>query len=122
MRKRFMIVSDPNEKPNLPTGEDNTQTSPIHPLLTGADSYMKQAMERYTRELKDWLFIESPSDYQMGLTQMAGRRAGLLQRAGLSTTIVEPPHGNAVLGEICGENPAAPMILLLGHHDTVYPV
>jgi glutamate carboxypeptidase len=117
-----MTVSDPNEMPSLSSGENEAQPASIHALVTGAVSYMEQAMERYVQELQDLILIESPSDYPLGLNQMAERLAELLQRAGLSTTIVEHPRGNAVLGEISGANPDAPLILLLGHHDTVYPV
>src|SRR5437660_601158 len=103
-------------------GEGEALLAPIRTLVTNAVSYMEQAMERYIQELQDLILIESPSDYPLGLNQMAERLVELLQQAGLSTTLVEHPCGNAVLGEICGENPAAPIILLLGHHDTVYPV
>jgi glutamate carboxypeptidase len=103
-------------------GEAEALLAPIRTLVTNAVSYMEQAMERYIQELQDLILIESPSDYPLGLNQMAERLVELLQQAGLSTTLVEHPCGNAVLGEICGENPAAPIILLLGHHDTVYPV
>jgi glutamate carboxypeptidase len=46
----------------------------------------------------------------------------LLCRVGMQTTIVEHPRGNAVLGTVIGDNPDAPVCLLLGHHDTVHPL
>ena len=53
---------------------------------------------------------------------MADLLASLLQRAGMQTTLVEHPRGNALLGSVTGTNPDAPVCLLLGHHDTVHPV
>ncbi len=106
-------MSNPNE----------AQPAPIHAIVTGGVSYMEQAMESsYVQELQDLLIIESPSDHPLGLNQMAERLAQLMHRVGMSTTIVEHPRGNAVLGEISGDNPNSPVVLLLGHHDTVHPV
>jgi glutamate carboxypeptidase len=53
---------------------------------------------------------------------MAAYLVTLLRDAGMQTTIVEHPAGNAVVGSMVGDNPAGPVCLLLGHHDTVHPV
>lgn len=107
---------------NLFSGEDEAQPTLIHTIVTKGVSYMEQAMGRYIQELENLILIESPSDYPPGLNDMAEHLAALLRRAGMSTTIVEHPCGNALFAELNGVNPDAPVILLMGHHDTVHPV
>ncbi len=107
---------------NISSREGEVQPSPIYAIVTNGVSRMERAMERYIHELENLLLIESPSDYPPGLNDMAERLAELLQRTGMSTTIVEHLRGNAILAEISGVNPDAPVILLIGHHDTVHPV
>lgn len=76
--------------------------------------------EDFARELIELLNIASPSRNPVGLNAMAAALASKLRRAGMISTVVEHPAGNAVLGKIEGENPGAGSLLLLGHHDTVY--
>ena len=108
-------------KQNLPNRGDEEQPF-LSTLVTNAVSFMERAMESYIHDLGDLILIESPSDSPPGLNHMAKRLAELAQQASMSTTIVEHPRGNALLAEMRGTHPEAPVILLLGHHDTVHPV
>lgn len=66
--------------------------------------------------------IDSPSEDSAGLDAMAEQLGQLLRQVGMRTSIVEHPRGNAVMGTLQGNNPAAPAWMLIGHHDTVHPV
>lgn len=76
--------------------------------------------ERFVSELREWLETASASNNPVGLNAMADRISDALRQAGMTPTLVEHPAGNAVYGELRGENPAARTVMLLGHHDTVY--
>jgi glutamate carboxypeptidase len=94
----------------------------VSPLVIEGITQSSQAMPRFLQDLQTLCLIDSPSDYTLGLNQMAEQLVILLQRVGMQTTIVEHPRGNAVVGTLTGNNPAAPVCLLIGHHDTVHPV
>src|SRR6266567_1912299 len=76
--------------------------------------------ESFVSELKQWLETASASNNPNGLNAMAKLIFDKLSSIGMNASIHEHPSGNAVLGEIDGENPESRTILLLGHHDTVY--
>lgn len=91
-------------------------------LVTTGLRTMEEGRSKFLADLQILTEIDSPSDNKAGLDAMANQLARLLQRVGMQTTIVEHPRGNAIVGSIEGANPAAPEILLLGHHDTVHPL
>ncbi|MBV9230510.1 MAG: M20/M25/M40 family metallo-hydrolase [Chloroflexi bacterium] len=76
--------------------------------------------ESFVSELREWLETASASNNPIGLNAMAVLLSDKLRQIGMIPTIFEHPSGNAVFGEIHGENPEARTVLLLGHHDTVY--
>lgn len=76
--------------------------------------------ESFVNELQEWLETASASNNPVGLNAMATLLSDKLRQLGMISTIFKHSSGNAVGGEIYGENPKAPPILLLGHHDTVY--
>lgn len=91
-------------------------------IVKGGVTQIEEAMPRFLQDLQTLCLTESPSDNPSGLNQMAERLQILLQRVGMQTTIMEHERGNAVVGTLTGNNPTAPICLLLGHHDTVHPV
>ena len=91
-------------------------------IVKGGVTQIEEAMPRFLQDLQTLCLTESPSDNPSGLNQMAERLQILLQRVGMQTTIMEHERGNAVVGTLAGNNPTAPICLLLGHHDTVHPV
>jgi glutamate carboxypeptidase len=95
----------------------------LYPLVVEGLGYVESIMSRFIAELSELCAIDSPSGYKPGLDAVANALALLLQRQGLQTKIVEHAEGgNAVLGTLPGDNPDAPPVLLLCHHDTVHPV
>ncbi len=94
----------------------------VRALVNSGVTYMEQAMPRFIQDIQMLCLTESPSDNPQGLNAMADQLAALLQQVGMQTSIVEHERGNAVVGTLTGDNRAAPVCLLLGHHDTVHPV
>lgn len=76
--------------------------------------------ESFANELQEWLETASASNNPVGLNAMAALISNKFEQLGMISTIFPYASGNAVGGEIRGENFAIPPILLLGHHDTVY--
>jgi len=99
------------------------ETTPfVHSTVTEGIAHMKLVMPRFLQDLQTLCLTESPSDDPAGLNKMAELLSALLQQVGMQTTIVARQRGNAVVGTIAGQNPTAPVCLLLGHHDTVHPL
>jgi len=98
------------------------ESGTIYALVRSGVNHMEHAMPRFLQDLRMLCLVESPSDNTPGLNRMADQLAALLQQVGMQTSIVEHTRGNAVLGTLAGDNPTAPVCLLLGHHDTVHPV
>lgn len=95
----------------------------IYPLVTEGLSSVESSMPRFRTELRELCLLESPSGYKPGLDAVANYLSTLLERLGTQTAIVEDPvGGNALVGTLRGDNPAASPVLLLCHHDTVHPV
>jgi glutamate carboxypeptidase len=95
----------------------------LSPLVTEGLHFVERSMDRFRTELRELCLLESPSGYKPGLDAVANYLATLLQRVGAHTTLVEHPEGgNALVATFQGDNPAAPPVLLLCHHDTVHPV
>jgi glutamate carboxypeptidase len=101
---------------------ETTHNALVHTIVTEGVEHMQQAMPRFLQDVQLLCLTESPSDDPAGLNKMAELLSTLLQQVGMQTTIVEHPRGNAVVGTITGQNPDAPICLLLGHHDTVHPL
>jgi glutamate carboxypeptidase len=107
-----------DSQPEMASASFNTLST----LVTGGVAYMEKAMPRFIHDMQTLCLTESPSDDAPGLNAMAQLLSAQLQRVGMQTTLFEHARGNAVLGTMVGDNPAAPACLLLGHHDTVHPV
>jgi glutamate carboxypeptidase len=105
-----------NQQQRFPTEIPDVVVSTIGETI----NFMQSRSESFVNELKDLLEIASASNNPAGLNAMAASLSNKLRRIGMTSTIFEHPSGNAVLGEILGDNPEADTILLLGHHDTVY--
>ncbi len=104
------------QTPGFPADLPEVVTSTVQETISFMDSYRG----RFVSELEKLLGIASASNNPVGLNATAADLSDKLSRIGMTSTICEHPAGNAVLGEIRGDNPAARAILLLGHHDTVY--
>ncbi len=102
--------------------DETTHSALVHTMVTEGLAHMEQVMPRFLQDLQTLSLTESPSDNPPGLNNMAELLSTLLQQVGMQTTIVARPRGNAVMGTIVGQNPTAPICLLLGHHDTVHPL
>ena len=98
----------PNQR--FPTAIPEVVVSTIEETI----SFMQARSESFASELKDLLEIASASNNPAGLNAMAASLSHKLRRIGMASTIFEHPSGNAVLGEILGDNPEAKTILLLG--------
>lgn len=83
-------------------------------------NFMQVRRESFVNELEELLAIASASTNPAGLNAMAEILSDKVRRVGMAPTIFKHPSGNALLGEIIGDNPEARSIVLLGHHDTVY--
>ncbi len=94
----------------------------IRSLVSTGITYMQQSMPSFIEDIQTLCLTESPSDNPQGLNAMADLLITMLQRVGMQTSIVEHERGNAIVGKLTGNNPNAPVCLLLGHHDTVHPV
>ncbi|BCL77992.1 peptidase M20 [Ktedonobacteria bacterium brp13] len=95
---------------------------PLTTLVTTGRTAMEEARPRFLTDLRTLTLIDSPSDDKAGLDAMAGQLEQFLQRVGMQTSIVEHARGSAIVGSIKGNNPTAPELLLIGHHDTVHPL
>lgn len=91
-------------------------------VVTDGVNYIKEAMPRFIEDLETLCLIDSPSDNKAGLDAMALQLTDMLHHVGMQTRIVEHARGNAIVGTLEGDTPTAPVILLIGHHDTVHPV
>jgi glutamate carboxypeptidase len=105
-----------NQKQRFPTDIPDVVVNTIGEIV----SFMQSRSESFVSELKILLEIASASNNPAGLNAMAEILSDKLRRIGMTSTIFEHPSGNAVLGEVLGDNPEADTILLIGHHDTVY--
>ena len=107
-----------DSQPEMASASFNTLST----LVTGGIAYMEEALPRFIQDMQTLCLTESPSDDAPGLNAMAQLLSAQLQRVGMQTALFEHTRGNAVLGTLVGDNPAAPACLLIGHHDTVHPV
>lgn len=94
----------------------------FHRFVSDAVLQMRERIPHYLQQLETCCLIESPSENAPGLNAMAAYLATLLRDAGMQTTIIEHPGGNAVVGSLAGDCVEGPTCLLLGHHDTVHPI
>ncbi len=118
-----MLQDNPHSSTNASQDQaPNASFDALSTLVTEGVAYMEQTMSRFIQDMQTLCLIESPSDDTPGLNAMAQQLSTLLQRVGMQSTIIEHARGNAILGTMVGDNPAAPACLLLGHHDTVHPV
>ncbi len=109
-------MNSSNQNQQSRTGIPDVVASTIEETI----NFMQSSTDSFISELKELLEIASASNNPVGLNAMADILSDKLRRIGMTTTIFEHPAGNAVLGEITGDNPEVDTILLLGHHDTVY--
>jgi glutamate carboxypeptidase len=78
------------------------------------------ATNRICSDLETLVRMESPSDDALRVSALAGWIRDRLRERGVSAELRPcPPRGEAVLASIGGRDPG---ILVLGHHDTVWPV
>ncbi|GCF07545.1 M20/M25/M40 family metallo-hydrolase [Dictyobacter arantiisoli] len=111
-----MLNPDVDGRAFAEPGED------IFALVTAGVTYMEQVMPRFVDDLQALCLLESPSDSPIGLNALADQLHLLLERLEIGGRLIEHPRGNAFVATWEGNNPAAPVCLLLGHHDTVHPL
>lgn len=92
----------------------------VEEIIAETITFMEGAAHRFTSELRELCDISSSSNDPHGLNDMANYLSNRLEGMDLKLDLARHERGNAVLAELTGENPQAPVILLLGHHDTVY--
>ncbi len=92
--------------------------------MKAVTDYVKENLDNYINELKDYLKIPSIStlkDHKNDMKSAAEFAAGKLKAAGMKRVKIYPTEGNSlVYGEWLGA-PGKPTVLIYGHYD-VQPV
>lgn len=84
-------------------------------------NHIDRNRERWLETLFTLLRQPSISMQDRGVGECAGLLAGLLQRAGIDSTLVETPGYPVVLGEAKGAESGLPTVLFYGHYDVQPP-
>jgi len=88
--------------------------------MSDVSKYIDDGLERFERELFDFLRIPSVSarrEHAGDTRQAAEWVAARLEDAGLSASVEDTPGHPVVLGEWRGAGPEAPTVLIYGHYD-----
>ena len=94
-------------------------TSDSAPAATAALAWATSHATRYEKRLAALVGIDSGVDDAAGREQVATLLAGWAREAGCEADLVPTPQGSHLVARLEGDGDAR--IILLGHHDTVFP-
>ena len=84
-----------------------------------AAEHAGRTRERALRRLERLVLIDSGADAPAGREEIAGLLAGWAAGIGCEVELLAGPGGSTVLARLAGHG--GPRVVLLGHHDTVFP-